>query len=115
MIVLVYCLRRGRLQNHLRVGTKSLTVLHPGAATDRMQHAIATLRCGLTEMYTHAAAERDPVHARMMPEYEHGAEFRARARGEREPAVERRKRPLRFQLKARVDSTQRSATRQAPQ
>ena len=43
----------------------------------RIQHALANLPPGLTEMYFHPATMRDETLRRLMPEYEHEAELQA--------------------------------------
>jgi hypothetical protein len=42
-----------------------------------VQELLAKLPAGLTEMYFHPATRRDPVLQKLMPDYEHLAEFEA--------------------------------------
>ena len=44
---------------------------------ERVHHLLAVLPDGLSEIYFHPAVERDAVLARLMPDYQHVAEFEA--------------------------------------
>ena len=55
--------------------------------TPRVATALAGLRPGLTEMYFHPATQRDELLTRLMPDYEHVAEYRALLEVSPAPAV----------------------------
>ncbi len=53
----------------------------------RVNAALAALQPGLTEMYFHPATQRDETLARLMPEYEHFAEYQALLSARPDPAI----------------------------
>ena len=53
----------------------------------RVAAAAARLQPGLTEMYFHPATQRDEVLTRLMPDYQHVAEYQALLTARLDPSI----------------------------
>ena len=69
-------LRRQALRANMRVNDACFGLAWSGHMTrERVRRLLPLLPEGLTEIYFHPAVARDPLLARLMPDYEHEAEY----------------------------------------